>query len=358
MMKWIVIAVSAGILLAALLLSGAIPIKASSGHWRVTAFVLDLTKRRSVDTHSFFITAPPLDDATLVVKGAGHYESGCASCHGSPAAPRPRLVMGMTPHPPFLPERVGRWLPRELFYLVKHGIKFTGMPAWASHSRDDEIWAMVAFLRRLPSLDADGYRALAFGDAPGPMDSLLGDARGETRPLTVARCDRCHGRDGQGRTIAAFPRLAGQRSEYLLRALRAYAGGKRLSGVMVPVAASLADRDMQQMAGYYASRPAAAAAEPVDAAARARGAAIARDGVDGQDLPACHSCHDAGSAPLNPAFPRLSGQFAGYLELQLQLFAEHRRGGSPFAALMRPIAERLTPDQRRDVAAYFSSRRD
>jgi hypothetical protein len=57
-----------------------------------------------------------------------------------------------------------RYTPEQLFSIVKHGIKFTGMPAWPVQQRDDEVWAMVAFLRRLPDLDAAGYRRLAYGE--------------------------------------------------------------------------------------------------------------------------------------------------------------------------------------------------
>lgn len=344
------------VLTVVVIMAGLPPITASSGHWRVTAFILDLAKRRSVDTHSFFITTPPLDSLALITKGAGHYESGCASCHGSPAAPRPHVVMGMTPHPPFLPERIRRWFPRELFYIVKHGIKFTAMPAWPSHSRDDEIWAMVAFLRTLPSLDAESYRALAFSEQSNPVDSLLADARVEEPDATIARCDRCHGAGGRGRTVAAFPRLAGQKQEYLVNALQAYARQERRSGMMIPVATSLDEAAIQHVADYYAARAPMAAGETLDAAAIARGAATADRGIPAQDVPACQTCHGDDGEAQNPAYPRLAGQYAEFLELQLQLFAEGRRGGSPHAVIMQPIAAKLTPEQRRDVAAYWASR--
>ena len=69
--------------------------------------------------------------------------------------------------------QVSRWNPEELLYLVKHGIKFTGMPAWTALQRDDEVWAVVAFLRALPGMDADDYARLVLtGRLPAP----------ETRP--------------------------------------------------------------------------------------------------------------------------------------------------------------------------------
>src|SRR5688572_30227281 len=120
-----------------LVLSGLISIKASSGHWAVTAWLLDFTKQRSVATHSLGTRVPPLDDPTMVLKGAAHYETGCQWCHGSPREPLPTIPARSTPHPPDLQRQVSRWQPRELFYLVKHGVKFTGMPAWPAVGRDD-----------------------------------------------------------------------------------------------------------------------------------------------------------------------------------------------------------------------------
>jgi cytochrome c553 len=345
MKKMIGLALLAGVVMALGAASGVVPINASSGHWPVTAFLLDFAKRRSVDTHSFFIVAPPLDDPALVVKGAGHFESGCAMCHGSPAAARPKIPMGLRPLPPFLPERVSRWLPRELFYIVKHGTKFTGMPPWPAHSRDDEIWAMVAFLRTLPRMDAARYRLLALGT---PADYT-------GAPRQVERCARCHGIDGYGREVAAFPRLAGQSPQYQILALQAYARDSRNSGIMGPIAATLNDEDMRTLADYYAGlagwTPTGNTADP----AVARGAEIAARGIPRQDVPPCAECHEAVGPAKNPAYPVLAGQFAEYLRLQLELFAGGRRGGSPFADIMRPIASRLTPDQMRDVAAYFAS---
>jgi mono/diheme cytochrome c family protein len=148
----------------AVAVSGIVSIEASSGHWAVTKWVLQFGKRRSVDTHTLGDEQPDLTAPWLVLKGAGHYESGCRPCHGSPDLPTPRIAAGMTPLPPYLPPRIGSWEPRELFYIVKHGIKFTGMPAWPASNRDDEVWTLVAFLRAMAALDADAYRALVHGE--------------------------------------------------------------------------------------------------------------------------------------------------------------------------------------------------
>jgi cytochrome c553 len=344
------------ILAVVVILSGVISIKASSRHWAITSWVLDFVKRRSVATHSIGIEVPPLDDPALVLRGAGHYESGCRTCHGSPEVLPPRIPQGMTPHPPDLRAQVARWKPQELFYIVKHGIKFTGMPAWPAPERDDEVWAMVAFLRVLPRMGAGDYARLVFGGLPR-RENVIATTDLAGAPSAIARfatesCGRCHGREGQGRESAAFPRLAGQRPEYSRRALQAYGGGGRQSGVMAPIAAGLGEELMQRLADYYATlTPAMPPAEPADASA-SRGAEIATRGLPAQRVPACAQCHGPAASERNPAYPSLAGQFPAYAILQLQLFSERKRGGSAFAHLHDMVGD-LTADQKTDVARYY-----
>ena len=122
-------AIGAMMVAAVMVISGVVPIYASSGHWRITAAFLDFAKTRSVSTHAWGIEAPPLDDEALVLRGAGQYESSCLPCHGGPARGLPPVMAAMTPSPPALTDRLTKWAPEELFSIVKHGIKFTGMPA-------------------------------------------------------------------------------------------------------------------------------------------------------------------------------------------------------------------------------------
>ena len=328
-------------------ISGVMPIKASSGHWRITAAILDLAKVRSVKTHSLGIRPPfPLDDSALILRGAGHYENGCYPCHGRPGSRIPVVMAPMTPPPPDLVPRIGRWRPQDLFSIVKHGIKFTGMPAWPAQQRDDEVWAMVAFLRRMPDLDGAAYRALVFGQAD--------DA--STAPRAVREiCGRCHGVDGLGRGSGAFPSLAGQRAAYLYGSLRAFADRRRFSGIMATVAATLDDQTMRETAAYYERLPARPAEQANDASARARGESIAARGMPDRDIPACAECHGPASTPKNPAYPMLAGQDARYLALQLELLQQRRRGGSGFENLMHVFVGRLRPEEIRDVTVYYNS---
>ena len=341
--RYLALAILGAFALVLVVATGVIPIQASSGHWKVTSWVLDLIKRRSVHTYSRLIDVPALEHPALLARGAAHYERSCRACHGSPVAARPPLVMRMTPHPPFLPERTGRWDDAELFQIVKHGIKFTGMPAWPVPKRNDEIWAVVAFLRQLPHVSSDQYWRLAVGEPRHPGAS----------PPIIEMCAACHGADGSGRDGGAFPTIAGQNAPYLRRALDAYASGRRHSGMMGSIAAAIDARTRDALITYYAQLPPAA---PRGADGDiARGEAIAQRGIPERRIPACLECHQP-DADQNREYPILDGQHAGFLLQQLQLFNEDARGGSGLASIMRPIAMRLTPDEMQSVAAYFATR--
>lgn len=342
--------------------SGVIPNKASEGHWPVTEWFLRFSMKRSTATHSLAVPVPEnLSDPALVMKGAGHYDLGCRACHGEPGMPRPRIASRMLPPPPDLGERIQKSNPKKLFHVVKHGLKFTGMPAWPSPQRDDEVWAMVAFLLKYPQLDAARYQALVHRE-PTAVIPLESAAPGTRVPAAVVQsCARCHGTDGLGRGGGAFPGIAGQRREYLRHALEAYASGRRHSGIMEPVAAAVPRESLDEIVTYYAGLQALPPAgkrqvAPVaDEAAVHRGRVIAHEGVARQRVPACVECHGSSGRKRRPEYPLLAGQSAEYLQLQLRLFKEKRRGGSAFAHLMNPVASRLTPEQMRDVTLYFAS---
>ncbi len=365
-----------GLLVAA---SGIVPIKASSEHWAMTRWFLDWSKSRSVSTHSIGIKAPSRDSLAsplLVLKGAGHYETGCQPCHGSPALREPPVAQAMTPHPPYLPPGLADWDAKELFYIVKHGIKFTGMPEWpASGTRDDEVWAVVAFLLKLPDLDAEAYAQLVSVDDAAvdadaaPLRQLTAPDRqgaaarsAAVRRLAARSCARCHGAQGEGRGVGAFPRLAGQKPDYLYNSLLAYARGERHSGMMEPIAAGLSAEEMRALARFFARQGPAArrsstspALQAADVPLIGRGEAIAQRGLPGDGIPSCADCHGPGQGRRNAAYPLLAGQYAEYLALQLELFKEEHRGGSPYVRLMHPTAHRLTPEQIRAVSLYYAS---
>lgn len=332
--------------------SGVIPIEASSGHTPPVAWLLEFGKRRSVATHARSVGPVPLTEPWLVLKGAGHFHAACLPCHGGPERGAfQHVAQAMSPPPPDLREVAAAWDAAELFYVVKHGLKFTGMPAWPTQERDDEVRAVVAFLKALPGLDREGYRRLVHGDA-APVATTGISARAQ------ALCARCHGGDGLGRGSAAFPALAGQSAAYLSGALRAYASGARHSGMMAVVARALEPGELEALAAHYAGLPArrGSAPTPAEAASVERGARLASAGDPARRVPSCVDCHGPGPG-RDPSYPELAGQYEDYLVLQLELFAADRRGGSAHGHLMSHVAPRLTPEQRRDVARWYASMR-
>ncbi len=349
--------------------SGVIPVKASSGHWEITRWFLNFTKERSVATHSTGIKVPDLDDQALIVEGAGHYEAGCRMCHGKPDGMRPRMVSLMTPQPPNLKTIVPEREPQELFYVVKHGIKMTGMPAWPEFKRDDEIWPVVAFLLKYPELDFNEYDELVWGKHQKQSGQSIDSAEGTPLPvphLVIEVCAGCHGVDGQGRGLGVFPRLAGQNEAYLLVSLEAYHQDKRMSGTMEELASRMHQQEIQEVSRYYSRLKPILSNESQgrdktnnrdaqeEDASYERGAQIAAEGIAGQDVPACADCHPATRKPFKNAYPALMGQYQDYLELQIRLFQNRSRGGSQSANLMHAAVDGLKPDQIRDVSFYYS----
>lgn len=325
--------------------SGVMSVRASTGHWAITDWALHWVMRNSVETRALFIDPPPLDDPALVPGAAGHFETGCAICHGSPAQARPDSVLAMLPPPPDLKTVVPEWSDAELFEIVKHGVRFTGMPAWPTQSRDDEIWSMVAFLRKLPDMDGKAYMQASGLHGMGTA--------GEVSPLPIT-CESCHA-ESKLTDASHIPRLAGQSEAYLLNSLKAYTENHRPSGIMQVAVGTLPDEGLPELAGYYAGQ-ARAERPPVakDPALVEKGRLLAEAGRAADKVPACLSCHDKAGA--NPAYPKLSGQNSAYLRQQLALFHSGTRGGSSYAHLMNDVAKGLTPEDIEAAAAFFSQR--
>ncbi|MEZ5843417.1 MAG: c-type cytochrome [Hyphomicrobiaceae bacterium] len=348
------IALVAGVLFA---WSGLYNVAASSGHLAVTRAFLEFGMSSSVRTQSLGVSTRPLDDE-LAALGAGHFAAGCAPCHGSPADRANPIVRAMLPEPPNLVPRVGDWKDRELFWIVKHGIKYAGMPAWVSQNRDDEVWALVAFLRKLPLADTGTYERQTrrpdtdSGRAP---EGILRHGVGTT---ALSACARCHDDATRTPVSAHVPHLGGQSERYLLRALTDYASGSRESGIMQPVAAELSKSNMARLASYYASLPPATATRTDEDAAGAsaaleRGTSLALEGRPDRAVPACITCHGDSASP---SYPRLTGLSPIYLAKQLRLWRSGLRSETAHGKMMAAIARRLDEKDIDAVARYFGTR--
>ena len=144
----------------AFIYSGVFSVAATEPHWPVTRWVMETARDRSIKAHAAGIEAPAgLGDEDKVVKGTEHFAAHCAVCHGAPGVPRGDIGKGLYPQPPDLAHVAGHFSESELFWVIKHGIKMTGMPAWTDHS-DEEVWAIVAFLKKLPGMTQQEYGRL------------------------------------------------------------------------------------------------------------------------------------------------------------------------------------------------------
>lgn len=328
-------------------------IAASRGHPAWMNWFLELGMRRSIEVHAKPEPHPDLDDFALISLGAAHYQGGCFPCHAGPGAPLNPVFLGMLPSPPRLETQAPTWKTEELHWIVEHGLQYAGMPGWSGNTRKDEVWAVVAFLRRLPALDPQGYRQLTSGntDVPeGPIDEIV--AQGVPF-LRRTACDRCHDTADRPPVSNLVPRLGSQSSQYLYRSLSEYHADIRQSGIMEPVASALDKTGMRELANYYAGLQSPPhAAPPASPDMIERGRLLAEAGGAEGALPACNACH---APPARGSFPQLAGQPAAYIRAQLNLFQRGGRKGSAYAVVMTEIASRLNSQQIEDVAAYFQS---
>lgn len=162
--------------------SGAYNIAADEPHWPLTERVMDTVRDRSVAVRASSVVAPDLDDEPLIRAGAGNYEAMCAGCHLKPGLEATEQSKGLYPAPPDL-IRHPIDDPAVAFWVIKHGIKMSGMPAWGKSMEDEYIWGMVAFLQQLPDLSRHRYDELVeasgghqHGDAEAVLQETSTDA--------------------------------------------------------------------------------------------------------------------------------------------------------------------------------------
>jgi mono/diheme cytochrome c family protein len=161
--------------------TGAYNVAADVPHWTLTQSVLDKVRTRSIRRRSADIEVPALDDIALVTSGAGNYDAMCAGCHLKPGVESTEMSRGLYPAPPSLAERPLE-NPAAAFWVIKHGIKMTGMPAWGKSMDDRYVWGLVGFLNELPGMTADRYRELveaSGGHQHGGSESVMEGERSD-----------------------------------------------------------------------------------------------------------------------------------------------------------------------------------
>lgn len=195
----------------------------------------------------------------------------------------------------------------------------------------------------------------AGASAQGPAKADL--AKG--RQVATQICVACHAEDGNS-TLAANPKLAGQFPEYLHKQLANFKpqGGKkaeRENAVMAGMVATLSDEDMRNVAAYYASqklKPEVARSKEL----ALQGQKLYRGGNLANGVAACSGCHGPEGAGIPGQYPRISGQFAAYVEAQLIAFKAGTRSNDP-NGMMRGVAARMSDAEIKAVAEYVAGLR-
>jgi mono/diheme cytochrome c family protein len=153
--------------------SGIYPIGADIPHHKIEFWLLETLRKNSISRASANITVPSLESADLLMAGGPDYNDMCAGCHLKPGKKQSDMSLGLYPAPPNLSttslvdnreDNDAQQQAQQQFWVIKHGIKASGMPAWGPTHDDQRIWAMVAFLQKLPALTPDQYQILTARD--------------------------------------------------------------------------------------------------------------------------------------------------------------------------------------------------
>jgi len=147
---------------AAYVFSGFYNVSAMVPHWSITSDILEEARDQSISYHSKGIVAPSLKDPKMEDAGFRHFQDTCRLCHGAPGIAPSEFAQGLYPSPPDL---ASSDLHREMndpkiFWIIKNGLKMTGMPSFGATHSDREIWDIVAFIHRLSTLQPDQYEAI------------------------------------------------------------------------------------------------------------------------------------------------------------------------------------------------------
>ncbi|HVH83081.1 MAG TPA: cytochrome c [Steroidobacteraceae bacterium] len=139
--------------------SGVYNIGADDHHTTAVTALIGELRDHSVEVRARAVAVPELGGAARIEAGAHRYALDCAGCHLAPGVNRSELRRGLYPHPPNLAQQPPPD-PRRAFWIIKHGIKMSAMPAWGTTLADPEIWDLVAFLQGVSAMSPEDYQRL------------------------------------------------------------------------------------------------------------------------------------------------------------------------------------------------------
>jgi len=144
--------------------SGIYNIGADDHHTRIVLTIIEQLRNRSIAVRAREIEVPNLTSPKTIAAGAQRYQELCIGCHLAPGLTKSDIRVGLYPHPPNLAQEDADDAQR-VFWIVKHGIKMSAMPAWGKSLNDDAIWNIVSFVRQMPTMTPEVYQQLSMAQA-------------------------------------------------------------------------------------------------------------------------------------------------------------------------------------------------
>lgn len=181
---------------------GLFDVSAARPHTQLVYSLLEATKRNAVRRLAKGVPDRPLDDPALVQRGGVCFHAHCLACHGAPGVPPEPAARAMQPLPGPLQDTARRWRTGELVWIMRNGIRMSGMPAWAGRLPDDDIWAVAAYLRWLPTVSPAAHRLALQAPNTASCPVVDGEQAEPPRPAWLANAERgrealqrhaCHG---------------------------------------------------------------------------------------------------------------------------------------------------------------------
>lgn len=157
--------------------AGVYNIGADAPHSSAVSSLLQELRERSIAHQARNVVVPKdLNESKRVEAGAGLYQEMCTGCHLGPGLEPSEISQGLYPAAPQL-ARGNRLSPAQQFWIIKHGVKLSAMPAWGKTHSDELIWDMVAFIQRMPKMSPDQYKATV-AKAPQDHDEMMNQMHG------------------------------------------------------------------------------------------------------------------------------------------------------------------------------------
>ncbi|CAM3979590.1 Cytochrome C [Bordetella tumbae] len=225
--KRVVVLTLAGLAVCALLAAGLLvyigwyDVSATRPHTKLVHRLLDIGLARSVAVRAEQIREPDLNGEARIQNGFELFRTHCVQCHGAPGVAPAPYALGLNPVPASLVASARERPATEIFWIIREGIKMTGMPAWKYRLTDTQMWDVVAFMRILPALSPVDYRQWdekstnglprSASSASAPTStSRIGDATAGRQAVEQYLCATCHViPDVAGASHHVGPSLAG-----------------------------------------------------------------------------------------------------------------------------------------------------